>query len=84
MMNRVPDELLSKLLKKALSKGGDYADIFIEETKPLTIQLEDDKIEKLTSGVDSGIGIRVIFNGKSAYAYSMIFLKSRLQASLKQ
>jgi TldD protein len=78
MTNRVPDELLSKLLKKALSKGGDYADIFIEETRPLTIHLEDDKIEKLTSGVDSGIGVRVIFNGKSAYAYSNDFSEESL------
>ncbi|KPK01673.1 MAG: peptidase C69 [Nitrospira bacterium SG8_35_4] len=78
-MNRIPDELLSRLLKKALSKGGDYADIFIENTKPLTIQLEDDKIEKLTSGLDSGIGIRVIFNGKSAYAYSNDFSEESLE-----
>jgi TldD protein len=78
-MNRIPDELLSKLLKKALSNGGDYADIFIEDTKPLTIQLEDDKIEKLTSGVDSGIGVRVIFNGKSAYAYSNDFSAESLE-----
>lgn len=77
-MNRIPDELLSKLLKKALSKGGEYADIFIENTKPLTIQLEDDKVEKMTSGVDSGIGIRVIFNGKSAYAYSNDFSEESL------
>lgn len=77
-MSRIPDELLSKLLKKALSKGGEYADIFIEDTKPLTIQLEDDKVEKLTSGVDSGIGIRVIFNGKSAYAYSNDFSEESL------
>lgn len=77
-MNRISDEQLSRLLKKALSKGGEYADIFIENTKPLTIQLEDDKIEKLTSGVDSGIGIRVIFNGKSAYAYSNDFSEESL------
>jgi TldD protein len=78
-MNRIPDELLSKLLKRALSKGGEYADIFIEDTKPLTIQLEDDRVEKLTSGVDSGIGIRVIFNGKSAYAYSNDFSEESLE-----
>jgi len=78
-MNRIPDKRISKLLKKALSNGGDYADVFIEETKPLTIQLEDDKIEKLTSGVDAGIGIRVIFNGKSAYAYSNDFSGESLE-----
>jgi TldD protein len=77
-MNRIPDEILSSLLKRALSDGGDYADIFVEQTRPLAIQLEDDKIEKLMSGLDAGIGIRVIFGDKSAYAYSNDFSKESL------
>ena len=77
-MNRIPDDLLSKIIKKALSNGGDYADVFMEEERPLSIQLEDDKIEKLSSGVDSGIGVRVIFGDKSAYAYSNDFSEDSL------
>ena len=77
-MDRLPDELLSKIIKKALSTGGDYADVFIEEERPLSIQLEDGKIEKLSSGVDSGIGLRVIFGEKSAYAYSNDFSEDSL------
>ncbi|HDH05596.1 MAG TPA: TldD/PmbA family protein [Nitrospirae bacterium] len=77
-MNRLPDDLLSKIIKKALSNGGDYADVFMEEERPLSIQLEDGKIEKLSSGVDSGIGVRVIFGDKSAYAYSNDFSEDSL------
>jgi TldD protein len=77
-MNRVPDELLAKMIKKALSNGGDYADVFIEHQRPLSIMLEDDKIEKLTSGIDAGIGVRVIFGDKSAYAYSNDFSEKSL------
>ncbi len=76
--NMIPDELLSEIIRKALSSGGDYADVFIEHTSSLSIQLEDDKIEKLTSGVDSGIGVRVIFWDKSAYAYSNDFSEDSL------
>lgn len=77
-MNRVSDELLAKMIKKALSNGGDYADVFIEHQRPLSIVLEDDKIEKLTSGIDAGIGVRVIFGDKSAYAYSNDFSEKSL------
>jgi TldD protein len=77
-MHRIPDDLLSKIIKKALSKGGDYADVYVEQERPLTIQLEDNKIEKLSSGIDAGIGIRVIFGDKSAYAYSNEFSESSL------
>jgi len=77
-MNRIPDELASKIIKTALSKGGDYADIFIEHKQHVSIQLEDDKIEKIVSGIDSGIGIRIIYNGRSAYAYSNDFSEDSL------
>lgn len=63
-------ELLLKVLKAAMSSAGDYADVFIEATRPTYIQLEDGKIEKVVSGTDSGAGIRVIFEGKTFYAYS--------------
>ncbi len=63
-------ELLLRVLKKVMSSGGEYADVFVEHRKPTSIQLEDNKIEKIISGVDAGVGIRLIFNGKTAYAFS--------------
>ncbi len=77
-MIKIPEELLAKIIRKALSNGGDYADIFIGHERPMTIQLEDDKIEKIVSGVDSGVGVRVIFGDKSAYAYSNDFSEDSL------
>lgn len=64
------NELLLKILKKTLSSGGDYADVFVEHRKPTSIQLEDNKIEKILSGIDSGVGIRRISNGKTYYAFN--------------
>lgn len=63
-------ELLLRVLKKVMSSGGEYADVFVEHRKPTSVQLEDNKIEKIISGVDAGVGIRLIFNGKTAYAFS--------------
>lgn len=77
-MIKIPEELLAKIIRKALSTGGDYADIFVGHERPMTIQLEDDKIEKIVSGVDSGVGVRVIFGDKSAYAYSNDFSEDSL------
>ena len=72
-MKMISEEVLSGLIRKSLSRGGDYADVFIEHTEPLLIQLEDDKVEKLYSGVDAGIGFRVISGNRSAYAYGNDF-----------
>jgi len=69
----ISDELLQMLMKRTLSNGGEYADIFIEQRRSSEIQLEDNKIEKVISGSISGIGIRLICNGKTAYAFSNDF-----------
>ena len=58
------------ILKRALQHGGDFADIYMEETFNTSIICEDNKIEKVVSGRDRGIGLRVIFDFKTAYAYT--------------
>jgi len=61
-------EQLEKIIKKALSSGGDYADVFIERRRPMFIALEDGNIEKVSMGSIGGAGLRVLFDGKTAYA----------------
>jgi TldD protein len=63
-------ELLTKVLKKTISSGGEYAEIFVENKKSTLIRLEDSKIEKVIAGVDYGLGIRLIYDSRTAYAYS--------------
>jgi TldD protein len=66
----IDKDLLSKILRKTLSSGGEYADIFVEHRKPTSIQIEDNQLEKIFTGTDSGVGIRLISNRKTFYAYS--------------
>jgi len=58
------------VLKKALSSGGEFAEIFIERSAPFSIVCEDSKIEKVVSGLDHGAGVRLIFGQRTAYAYT--------------
>lgn len=62
--------VLSEVLRKLSSFGGEYADIFVEHRKITSIQLEDNKVEKVVSGIDSGVGLRLIHNGRTAFAFS--------------
>ena len=61
-----PENILNFLNCKDI----DYADIFAEELKKTAISFEDSKIEKVISGIDAGIGIRVIRGENSYFAYS--------------
>lgn len=58
------------VLKKALSNGGEFAEIFVERSAPFSIVCEDSKIEKVVSGFDHGAGVRLIFGQRTAYAYT--------------
>ncbi|MRR55375.1 MAG: TldD/PmbA family protein [Deltaproteobacteria bacterium] len=61
---------LSRILRSALSEGGEFADIYFEEGSSTSIVCEDGKIEKIIAGTDRGVGIRVISDLRTAYAYT--------------
>ncbi len=61
---------LSRILRSALSEGGEFADIYFEEGSSTSIVCEDGKIEKIVAGTDRGVGIRVISDLRTAYAYT--------------
>jgi len=63
-------ENLEEILSITLQNGGDFAEIFIEESNATTVSCEDNKIEKISSGIDSGAGIRLISGKETAYSAS--------------
>lgn len=69
LFGTTPDEV-TKYLSAALSKGGDYADIFFEHTLSDELTLMDGKVNKADSSIDYGAGIRVISGEKTGYAFS--------------
>jgi TldD protein len=77
-MRKLPDELTLSILKKVIATGCDFADVFVENRPHMSIQLESDRIEKIVSGIESGVGIRVVRGGKSTYAYSNDFSEGSL------
>jgi TldD protein len=64
------ESLVREALRRALSSGGGFAEIFAEERRSTSIRLDDRRIEELTRGLDRGAGIRVIAADTTGYAYS--------------
>ncbi|GAW31592.1 peptidase C69 [Carboxydocella sp. JDF658] len=67
------------VLQKALARGGDFADIFFEEKETTIITCEDNRIERINTGIDCGAGIRVISGETTAYAYTNDLSQSGLE-----
>ncbi|MBP2686743.1 MAG: peptidase modulator of gyrase, partial [Deltaproteobacteria bacterium] len=61
---------LSRILSALLSRGGEHGELFFEESRSLTVLMEDGRIERVVSGTDAGIGVRLLFRGKTYYAYT--------------
>ena len=63
-------ELVHEVLEVARRKGGDFAEVFVEEKTSTSIRLDDGKVEELTTGSDRGAGVRVTRGTTYGYAFS--------------
>jgi TldD protein len=63
-------EILQKIIVAAMSKGGDYADLFFENMRTNSLGLEDGKVNRAYSNISSGVGIRVLKGDQTGFAYS--------------
>lgn len=64
-------EELKRIVKKLMcNQGIDFVDIFCEEKTGSTIVFENGKVDRLRSGIDCGLGIRVIKNRRTYYGYT--------------
>jgi TldD protein len=61
--------LADGLLRRALARGGDMAEVFAEERRSLSMRLEDGRVESVVSGVDRGASIRVLEGLSTAFGY---------------
>ncbi len=66
------------VLTALMADGGQYGEIFYEDTKNLILKLEDNKIEVPIEGRDTGVGIRLIKDFKTRYGYTSEFTKENL------
>ena len=80
-----------EILREALREGGEFADLFFEQTHSVVITCEEDRIEKVVSGVDRGVGLRILFNRKTFYGFttdlskeSLLNLARRISRSAKE
>ena len=49
---------------------GDYADLYWEETTSLSVRWEEGNVERLTSGQETGAGLRYLFGEENRYGFA--------------
>ena len=65
----VSENDLRKVMTVALEKGGDYADLYFQHTFSNSLTLQDGAVNRASSNIDYGVGIRVVSGDQQGYAF---------------
>lgn len=58
------------VIDHALFLGADFAELFVEHHQTNSIQFNSQEVDKINSGIDFGIGIRLFFGHKVLYGFT--------------
>lgn len=70
--------LLEDCIIAALSTGGDFAEVFVEDRFSTTLSMVGGKIDSGVSGRDYGVGIRIFKGTNYVYAYTNDYSRDNL------
>lgn len=66
----IDESICRKLLAKALSKGGDFADLYFEFKVANNLGLEDGKVTQSDGSISLGMGIRTVKGDQTGYGFT--------------
>jgi TldD protein len=72
-------DFLQSCIGTALSRGGDYADLFVESGADTLIVFDDGKVKSISTGIVAGVGLRVISGRNYVYLYASDPTEERLR-----
>jgi len=62
--------MLDRVIRKALERGGEFADVYLETRTSRNIVMEESRFKSAVFGISQGAGVRVILGDKTGYAYT--------------
>ena len=73
--------LAEQLVKKCLNLGADEAEIYIESTRDLSIEVRNGDVETVQESSSQGVGFRVFKEKKMAFSHCNDFNDASLEKS---
>ena len=72
------ERVIRRVLAEAAGRGGDLAELYVEERDSTSLRLDAGRVEGVSSGRDRGAGVRVIAGERSSYAYTNLLSEEDL------
>ena len=66
----IDPDLIQRVLGAGLRTGADFSEVYVEDKRSSSANLDDGKVEQVTSGRDRGAGIRVVKGETTGYAHT--------------
>ena len=66
----VEANVLQRVLSEAMGRGGEFAEVFVEDRASASAVLDQRRVEELSSGRDRGAGIRVVVGETTGFAHT--------------
>jgi TldD protein len=65
----VDAEVAARVLERALSGGGDFAELFCEDRRGFTLSIDESRVERPQAGSERGAGVRVVDGQVTRFAH---------------
>jgi TldD protein len=65
----VDDGIAERVLERALTRGGDFAELFCEERRGFSLSIDESRVERPQSGSERGAGVRVVEGEVTRFAH---------------
>jgi TldD protein len=62
-------ELAWAALERALSRGGDFAEVYAESRRSLSVSLDDGRVERPLTGGEEGVSVRIVRGDSTYFGY---------------
>jgi PmbA protein len=77
-------DLAEKLVKKSISLGAGSAEVFIETSRNLSVNVLKSEIETIEESSSQGVGFRVFVDGKMGFSHCNDFSNSSLENTISR
>jgi TldD protein len=64
------DALLERVIARALDRGAGFAELYAQHSVTDSIGFEDGQVNRASTGVDLGVGVRALFGDQTGYAFT--------------
>jgi TldD protein len=78
----VDQAVVARVMSELTSRGADNADLYFQHTRNNSLTLEDGIVSSANSGIQQGVGLRVVIGDQTGYAFTEdVTLQSMLAAA---